>query len=72
MFVFVRYNVDNDVLVKDLLSKSRDLMWRFVFVECVKEVSIVGIVVGILGVVGYNELIWCVWEIVVVVGWLYF
>ncbi|XP_024381857.1 uncharacterized protein [Physcomitrium patens] len=62
------YNADNDVLVKDLPSKSRDLMRRFALVERAKEASIVGIVVGTLGVAGYNESIRRVREIVAAAG----
>lgn len=64
----MRYNADNDVLVKDLPSKSRDLMRRFALVERAKEASIVGIVVGTLGVAGYNESIRRVREIVAAAG----
>lgn len=68
---FVRYNTEDEVLVKDLPSKSRDLMRRFYLVERAKEASIVGIVVGTLGVAGYNEAIQRVREIVASAGWQY-
>lgn len=64
----VRYNAEDKVLVKDLPSKSRDLMRRFALVERAKDSSIVGIVVGTLGVAGYNEAIQRVREIVAAAG----
>jgi diphthamide biosynthesis enzyme Dph1/Dph2-like protein len=65
---FARYNAEDEVLVKDLPSKSRDLMRRFALVERAKDASIVGIVVGTLGVAGYNEAIQRVREIVAAAG----
>ena len=65
---FIRYNAEEEVLVKDLPSKSRDLMRRFALVERAKDASIVGIVVGTLGVAGYNEAIQRVREIVASAG----
>ncbi|KAG0592800.1 hypothetical protein KC19_1G282000 [Ceratodon purpureus] len=64
----VRYNAEDEVIVKDLPSKSRDLMRRFALVERAKDASIVGIVVGTLGVAGYNEAIQRVREIVASAG----
>lgn len=64
----VRYNAEDEMLVEDLPSKSRDLMRRFYLVERAKEASIVGIVVGTLGVAGYNEAIQRVREIVASAG----
>lgn len=71
-FHFERYNAEDEVLVKDLPSKSKDLMRRFYLVERAKEASIVGIVVGTLGVAGYNEAIQRVREIVALAGRQYF
>lgn len=59
------------MLVKDLPSKSRDLMRRFALVERAKDANIVGIVVGTLGVAGYNETIQRVREIVASAGLQY-
>lgn len=67
-FFLSRYNAEDKVLVRDLPSKSRDLMRRFYLVERAKEASIVGIVVGTLGVAGYNEAIQRVREIVATAG----
>lgn len=67
-----RYDTQEKVLVKDLPSKSRDLMRRYYLVERAKEASIVGIVVGTLGVAGYNEAIQRVRDIVASAGQMFF
>lgn len=63
-----RYDAQKRLLVQDLASKSRDLMRRFYLVEKAKDANIVGIVVGTLGVAGYNEAIQRVRDIVAASG----
>ncbi|KAF8393726.1 hypothetical protein HHK36_019924 [Tetracentron sinense] len=53
----VRYDAAENLLVKDLSSQRRILKRRYYLVEKAKDASIIGILVGTLGVAGYLSVI---------------
>nr|GMC80989.1 diphthamide biosynthesis protein 2 [Ipomoea batatas] len=64
----VRYDATKDWLVNDFSSQNRILKRRYFLVEKAKDASIVGILVGTLGVAGYLHMIHQMKELITKAG----